>query len=268
MASLTSQLSNIRSGFYATFNIPTPDYYLVDVDDDGFVIVEMETYIEGDGWNREYFRVKYSADTETITFAERDAWEAVERQTEWVANRREGEGELVKVTLTTNSTTVTEETVQRRKFAVVNVNIAKHVMNGRYFPSQTWAAGVETFNGRCLVKRHPLDMAGDGRTANTVDVPKFGFIYNALNTSPLPTADLYFDEELCTNDAEMAKVLSKARAGEPVEISTGMYSQLVANSGVHNGEPYSHVAVAFEADHIAVLPDEIGACSANDGCGI
>lgn len=57
--------------------------------------------------------------------------------------------------------------------------------------------------------------------------------------------------------------------GQPVEVSTGLYTTNVPRHGVSpHGRPYTAIATDFRPDHLAILPDQIGACSINDGCGM
>lgn len=60
--------------------------------------------------------------------------------------------------------------------------------------------------------------------------------------------------------------------GQPVEVSTGLYTtNLPAANGYAispKGRPYTAVATDFRPDHLAILPDQVGACSVNDGCGL
>lgn len=59
-------------------------------------------------------------------------------------------------------------------------------------------------------------------------------------------------------------------AGEPVELSTGLFTENEpAGPGAsHKGRPYGHVARRHAPDHLAVLVGRAGACSVADGCGV
>ncbi|MBL8817686.1 MAG: hypothetical protein JNL58_16795 [Planctomyces sp.] len=58
--------------------------------------------------------------------------------------------------------------------------------------------------------------------------------------------------------------------GDQIELSTGLYMETVSvrNGSQYNGKPYTHIAMSFRPDHLAILPDQLGACSIKDGCGV
>jgi hypothetical protein len=63
-------------------------------------------------------------------------------------------------------------------------------------------------------------------------------------------------------------VLDKLDKGEMVEISTGLFTDNIPESGVWNGEAYTAVARNYRPDHLAILPDQKGSCSIADGAGL
>ncbi len=74
-------------------------------------------------------------------------------------------------------------------------------------------------------------------------------------------------------DAELTRTQNQAiydalDRGQPMEISTGLYTTNLPQEGSHNGRWYGHVAVNYRPDHLAILPDQVGACSVRDGCGL
>ncbi len=58
--------------------------------------------------------------------------------------------------------------------------------------------------------------------------------------------------------------------GEMLELSTGLFTdnEPAAPGSNHNGRGYDYIARAHRPDHLAVLPDQVGACSLRDGCGV
>ena len=66
------------------------------------------------------------------------------------------------------------------------------------------------------------------------------------------------------------RVLYALQRGDQIELSTGLYTDTVPvrNGSQHIGKPYTHVAKNFRPDHLAILPDQLGACSIKDGCGV
>jgi hypothetical protein len=64
--------------------------------------------------------------------------------------------------------------------------------------------------------------------------------------------------------------MTKIRQKQPIEVSTGLFTtNYAANPGSnYKGRPYSHIARNYVPDHLAILLDQVGACSIQDGCGI
>ena len=64
------------------------------------------------------------------------------------------------------------------------------------------------------------------------------------------------------------RILEKLEKGEMVELSTGLYCDTDDTPGEFNGKPYKSIARNYRPDHLAILPDQIGACSIADGAGL
>lgn len=64
------------------------------------------------------------------------------------------------------------------------------------------------------------------------------------------------------------KAMDMVRNGEPLEVSTGYYAVSRDKRGIHNGEIYSAIQEQIVPDHLALLPNGIGACSWAHGCGM
>jgi hypothetical protein len=62
--------------------------------------------------------------------------------------------------------------------------------------------------------------------------------------------------------------MSAIHAGALMEVSTGLFSDCISNSGTWNGEDYVAEVVNIVPDHLAILPDLKGACSIRDGAGL
>ena len=64
---------------------------------------------------------------------------------------------------------------------------------------------------------------------------------------------------------EAQQALTKLEAEEPLEVSTGFFSYAVAGQGSYLGTPYSEQHFDLRPDHLALLPNQVGACSWTDG---
>src|SRR5690606_6341218 len=83
-------------------------------------------------------------------------------------------------------------------------------------------------------------------------------------------ADLMLDLELAQRNAP--QVVNRLRAGQPLEVSTGLGVDQEPANGIwvnRLGQHIRYTAVArrFRPDHLAILPHQEGACSLRDGCG-
>jgi Uncharacterized protein conserved in bacteria (DUF2213) len=52
------------------------------------------------------------------------------------------------------------------------------------------------------------------------------------------------------------------------EVSMGVFSDEIYTPGEFQGEQYSACSITMQPDHLALLPEDQGACSWGDGCGI
>jgi hypothetical protein len=64
------------------------------------------------------------------------------------------------------------------------------------------------------------------------------------------------------------RILQMIDNGDTVEVSTGLFADSEDSPGKWNEEEYDTIARNYRPDHLALLPDLIGACSIQDGCGM
>ncbi len=67
-----------------------------------------------------------------------------------------------------------------------------------------------------------------------------------------------------------SRILDSLEAGKPFELSTGLLTdnEPVDGGKEFEGTSYNGIARNFRPDHLAILPDSVGACSVKDGCGV
>src|SRR5579884_2496539 len=151
--------------------------------------------------------------------------------------------------------------------------IVPGVLNGSkgalYYPPEEVADDPQKWDGMPLTLRHPFDELGRPVSARHPGVAArqyIGFIKNASANGKL-RADGWFDIERL--QALDSRILNSLLKGQPLELSTGLYTDNEPASGTdHKGRPYEYIARNYRPDHVAVLPDEVGACSIKDGCGV
>jgi hypothetical protein len=81
-------------------------------------------------------------------------------------------------------------------------------------------------------------------------------------------AEAWFDVEK-TRKVD-PRIIDSLNRGKPIELSTGLFTENeeAPIGSQHNGKSYTHTARNLVADHLAILPDQQGACSIKDGCGV
>lgn len=183
------------------------------------------------------------------------------------------------LTITANAGTAKTVTVGGREFLEVPVTmIVSGVLPGSkgplYYPPQQIAANVGAWDGKPVTLYHP-HVGGVPARADHPSV-KHQHIGRITRTRFDPTrnrlqAHALIDVALANAVEKGRYVLTELRAGRQVELSTGLFTANVdapAGSVDGKGRPYTHVATNYRPDHLAILPDQVGACSIKDGCGV
>jgi hypothetical protein len=165
------------------------------------------------------------------------------------------------------------ETLNGREYLVVPISlIVPGVLNGSkgalYYPHEEIVKNVEAWNGIPIVLNHP---SKDGkpvsaRTPEIYNKSVMGFLMNAEGTDKL-RAEGWFDIEQTAKVDN--RVLQAVQNNTPIEVSTGLHTDIdTVENGSFNGVSYTSIARNYTPDHLAILPDAVGACSIKDGCGL
>lgn len=163
--------------------------------------------------------------------------------------------------------TYRQETVGDKSFLVVKgVPLVEGVLNGRLVQSDEFGKFVKDWDGVPVVMRHPKQNGGSARVVSP-DVPVIGRFYNASIDGTRLVGEFWLDESTLSDD-EGQRVIEKIKANHPIELSTGYYAESISQVGKWNELDYGLIDKNLHPDHIAILPDEIGACSVKDGCGL
>lgn len=137
-----------------------------------------------------------------------------------------------------------------------------------YYPKSELSKTPEAWNHKPVVVYHPT-MNGRGVSACSPDVltsHKIGVIMNTkFDTLGRLVAEAWLDPDRIEKvDPRVGKAVDKLST---LECSTGMFMEVEATEGKFEGEEYKGVARNYRPDHLAVLPDKVGACSVADGAG-
>jgi hypothetical protein len=125
-----------------------------------------------------------------------------------------------------------------------------------------------SWNGIPVVINHPEE-EGTAVSANSpeiIDNVTVGRVYNTSVDGNKLKAEVWLDEDKLNTICP--EVLANINDTKEVEVSLGMFTDNEETEGEWNGEKYTRIATNHRPDHLAILPDAVGACSCEDGCGL
>jgi hypothetical protein len=150
------------------------------------------------------------------------------------------------------------------------VALVAGVVNSLYVPADELSKHIAAWNGRPISLGHP-QANGQYISANSPDVWASavpGQLWNAHADGDKLKADLWLDLDKAAKLGDSGtKIVQRLRSNQPVEVSTGYFADVESTPGVWNGKSYTGITRNIRPDHLALLPDELGACSWMDGCG-
>jgi hypothetical protein len=158
------------------------------------------------------------------------------------------------------------------------VLLVEGVLNGGYVPAD--ALQPQDWDGMPVVLNHPTAQGGQPISARSPDVLAASGV-GQLRRVRLSTgrrrgqpvaslaAELWLDVvQAQAIGGEAVQALEMLESQTPLEVSTGFYSQAERAAGAFHGVPYREIHHAITPDHLALLPNGIGACSWHEGgCG-
>lgn len=170
-----------------------------------------------------------------------------------------------------NASLVTE--AGRQFYVVPTTGIVPGVLPGSKGPGLYERADIakdfDAWNGIPAVVYHPSEM-GNNVSAQHKGVLKRSCVGFLRNTRIRDDGSLQFDVWFDAKRTAKVdtRVMDAVKNGSKMEVSTGLYTDQVQANGQHNGKDYTWKAKNFVPDHLAILPDQRGACSLADGCGL
>ncbi len=189
------------------------------------------------------------------------------------------ESQLLKVVA--NFTGITRnETLHGKNYLVAPaIMIVEGVLNGSLGPllylEEEMAKSVSLWNTRPTVLYHP-QKNGQGISACDPDVLNtrgLGMMMNTrmeevvVNDKKIPAlkTEVWLDmKQVAKVDGRVLKAIENK---EVMELSTGLLTDNEMMEGEWEGVHYDAIARNYRPDHLAILPDQTGACSIEDGAG-
>lgn len=146
------------------------------------------------------------------------------------------------------------------------------VLNGDLVTLESIANTFHAWNGRPVVLNHPYDDNGISVSANDPALlanAGLGYVWNADVDDNRLRVQVWLDVAKCRKlGGDAQRVIDAIKSGDPVEVSTGYWAVMKAKRGIHNEREYDEVTELIIPDHLAMLPNAVGACNWGDGCGI
>lgn len=155
----------------------------------------------------------------------------------------------------------------RKHYVVPVVMLMQTVVNGAFVPEDALHPGA--WNGVPVTISHPVNKRGESITANspeTLEKWQVGTIFNAKVEDGKLKGEAWIDIELANKLAP--GLLATLRAKGKMDVSTGYFTVAKAETGEYNGVTYKEVHHDLKPDHLALLPEEEGACNWETGCGV
>ena len=151
---------------------------------------------------------------------------------------------------------------------IPTILIVEGVHNNVFYPASELKKFPDSWNGRPVVINHP-DLNGAPITANSPDIVErqtVGSIYNVKYEDGKLKGEVWINIEKCKKISP--EILEQLHNNEHVEVSTGLFTECDGEGGEWNGEKYIGTVYNYRPDHLALLPNDVGACSWEDGAGM
>lgn len=142
------------------------------------------------------------------------------------------------------------------------------VMNDFFYPQAEVDKYPEAWNGIPLPVFHPTK-GGENVSANdptVIEERSVGRTFNCIIEDGKLKGEAWVDQEKCRAISnELAEMIEN---GDPIEISTGLFTDHDGKAGCFDGNWYKSSVFNYRPDHLALLPGGVGALNWKDGAGM
>ncbi|MCU6682141.1 DUF2213 domain-containing protein [Leclercia sp. H6W5] len=184
------------------------------------------------------------------------------------------------LTVVNSASNITTETVNGKPHIVVRgitPVVDDIVMNRKLYPAAEIEKAYNTLERNPMPLGHPKV---DGKHVSARDVQAVNeyhvgaWLQNVSHKDGKVTGDMYVNRQYAESSEKGKRLINRldemlaGTNSDPIHISTGLlYSGIVAN-GESKGKKYNEIATNMMFDHVAVLLDEPGAGTPDEGVGI
>jgi len=184
------------------------------------------------------------------------------------------------LTVVNSASNITTETIDDKPHIVVRgitPVVDDIVMNRKLYPAAEIEKAFNTLERNPMPLGHPkVDgkhvSARDVRAVNNYHVG--AWLQNVSHADGKVTGDMYVDRRYAESSEKGKRLINRLdemAAGtnsDPIHISTGLLYSGIAANGESKGKKYNEIATNMMFDHVAVLLDEPGAGTPDEGVGI
>lgn len=149
--------------------------------------------------------------------------------------------------------------------------------NGRgikkeYLPDEELLNTKEEWEDTPLTLSHPYDPEEEKPTLTTnsnAEYVEVGLFRDVVtNDSKLGGKTWIRESEIGEHGGALEQYVNAIEQQGAGEVSTGYRAASELDRGTYQGEQYTHVQTNLQPDHLALLVNETGNCSVEDGCGL
>lgn len=152
------------------------------------------------------------------------------------------------------------------------------VMNSALYPAEELRNSAASLEGKPAPAGHPKD--GDGRFISALNGAALLNSYigsvctNARHEGGRTLVDIVVNEAQARAHPDGVKLVERLDAAitgnnaDPIHVSTGLLCKMLTANGESGGKKYSRIATGIQYDHLAILLNERGAGTPEDGVGM
>lgn len=186
----------------------------------------------------------------------------------------------VNVLSVVNSSNISTETIDGEEHFIVKgvVPIVDDVvMNGGLYPASEINATYKEMDNCFMPLRHPQINGKYVPASSPEAINKFhvgAYTFNTRKPEDKVMVDMKVNRRVASAHPEGQRLVDRldammnGSAVEPIHVSTGLLLSKQMNSGESKGKKYSWIANNMSWDHVAILLDEPGAATPDQGVGI
>ncbi|EAA8526642.1 DUF2213 domain-containing protein [Salmonella enterica subsp. enterica] len=184
------------------------------------------------------------------------------------------------LTVVNSASNITTETIDGKPHIVVRgitPVVDDIVMNRKLYPAAEIEKAYNTLERNPMPLGHPkVDgkhvSARDVRAVNEYHVG--AWLQNVSHKDGKVTGDMYVNRQYAESSDKGKRLINRldemlaGTNSDPIHISTGLLYSGIAANGESKGKKYNEIATNMMFDHVAVLLDEPGAGTPDEGVGI